>query len=379
MEPSHDTTAPGIHAVSKEERILSVDVLRGFDMFWLIGGTGFALAIAKLLPEPFQSFFVGQMDHADWVGFTFYDLIFPLFVFVTGMSVVFSLGKLLQERGRAVAYRRILRRVVLLYLLGVLYYGAMNHLWSEIRWLGVLQRIALCYGIAAILFCHLSTRALVAVCASILLGYWVLLACIPLPGHSSVSWAVGENWACYLDSLLLPGRKHDGTWDPEGLLSTLPAVCTCLLGVFASQIMLAKNLSSRHKLAAYLAGGALMVVAGFLWGLHFPVIKKVWTSSYVLVAGGYSFMLLGLFYLIVDLWKVRWWITPFIWIGSNALTIYLARNFVDFNAFAERFMGGSLKAAVSEDVAYLLQMTVSLGLSLLVVRFLYRNKIFLRV
>lgn len=379
MNTEHTTIASAIHAVPKEERIVSVDVLRGFDMFWLVGGTGLFLAIGRLFPEPLRGFMLEQLDHAEWIGFTFYDLIFPLFIFVTGMSIVFSLGKLLREQGRAVAYQRILRRFILLYLLGVLYYGAMNHPWSEIRWLGVLQRIALCYLVAAILFCHLNTRGLVAVCAAILVAYWILLAFVPLPGHTGISWDVGQNWACYIDEHVLPGRKHNGTWDPEGLLSTLPAVCTCLLGVFASHVLLAKNVTSKRKLAAFFFGGAAMVVAGFLWGLHFPVIKKIWTSSYVLVAGGYSFILVGIFYLAVDLWKSRWWTLPFIWIGSNALTIYLARNFVDFNEFANRFVGGSLQASVSEDIAYLLQMIVSLGLSLLVVRFLYRNKIFLRV
>ncbi|MBI3192647.1 MAG: DUF5009 domain-containing protein, partial [Pedosphaera parvula] len=330
-------------------------------MFWLVGGTGLALGIVRLMGEPWKTWLLPQLDHAEWIGFTFYDFIFPLFVFVVGMSIEFSLGKLLRERGKAAAYKRIFRRFVLLYLLGVLYYGGLSSPMASIRWLGVLQRIALCYLITGLLFCHLRTRGLAAVGVGILVGYWILSGFVPIPGHTSVSWAEGENWAAWVDHHFLPGSKHEGTWDANGLLGTLPAVSTCLLGLFASQLLLRGDLPPRRKVLLFLAGGVALVVAGYLWGLHFPIIKKIWTSSYVLVSGGYSLMLLGCFYLVLDVWKVRWWTAPFVWIGVNPLTIYLARNFADFNAFADRFVGGSIAAAVSEDVAYFLRVVVSLA------------------
>ena len=375
-----EKTAHGVHAVPVSERIMSVDVLRGFDMFWLVGGAGFALALTRLIGGRVAEFGAWQLEHAEWVGFRFYDLIFPLFVFVVGMSVVFSLGTLLEREGRLAAYRRILRRVVLMLLLGVFYYGGMRNEWSDIRWLGVLQRLALCYGISGLLYCHLRTRGLVIVFALLMIGYWIWLAFIPVPGQSAVSWTYDVHWPAYIDEHFLPGRRYfDNKWDPEGILSTLPAVCTALLGVFAAQLLTARELPAQKKVWLFILGGIAMVAAGELWGLHFPVIKKIWTSSYVLVAGGFSMMLVGIFYQIVDVWKIRWWTAPFVWIGANSLTIYLLRNILDLNELADRFVGGSVAAACSEDVAYFLRMTVSLALSLIIVRFLYKRKIFLRV
>lgn len=369
------------------ERIVSVDVLRGFDMFWLVGGAGLFLAIFKLIGGPADELVKTQLGHVVWKGFRFYDLIFPLFVFVTGMSIVFSLGKLRTE-SPAAAYKRLLRRAILLYLFGLIYYGGMSpHLLGDvsptihdIRWLGVLQRIALCYLFAGILYLHLNLRGLIAVCVGILVGYWALLAFVPLPGHDSVSWETPKDtWPVYLDTLLLPGRKAEGIWDPEGILSTLPAICTCLLGVFAALLLRAPNRSNALKFFAFVALGLALAGLGWAWNPYCPVIKKIWTSSYVCVAGGYSFLLLAFFFLIVDVWKLRFWIKPFLWIGMNPITIYMGRNLLDFNALADRFVGGSLADAVGADVHYLLQMILSLAFSLLLLRFLYHRKIFLRV
>ena len=364
---------------TRTDRVMSVDVLRGFDMFWLVGGMGLALAVIRLAGPTAKAWLLPQTDHAKWVGFTFYDFIFPLFVFVVGMSVVFSLTKLLEQKGRWAAYKRIARRVVLMYLLGVFYYGGMSHVWSEIRWLGVLQRLALCYGISGLLYCHLKLRGLLVVCVALLVGYWALLTFVPVPGATAVSWEKGENWATYIDAHFLPGQKHEGTWDAEGLLSTLPAVSSCLMGVFAAMLLANKSVPDAKKALYFISIGAALAVVGGLWGLQLPIIKMIWTSSYALLAGGLSFALLGVLYLVVDVWKIRAWVAPFIWIGANPLTIYLARNMFDFNKLADRFVGGSIQATLGPDWGYFVRMVVSLGLSLAVVRFLYVKKVFLRV
>ncbi len=361
------------------DRILSVDVLRGFDMFWLAGGTGLALGIVGLCGESVKSVLLPQLDHAKWIGFTFYDFIFPLFVFVVGMSVVFSLGKLLERKGQLAAYKRIVRRAVLMYVLGLIYYGGMGSGWSDIRLMGVLQRLAICYLITGLLFCHLGTRSLVGICAGILVVYWFLLCFVPLPGHNAVSWESNETWTAYVDAHFLPGRKHDGDWDANGILGTISAVSSCLMGVFSAKLLIAKSLSPMKKAAYLVGGGAILTVLGLLLGLQTPIIKMIWTPSYVLLAGGLSVFLLGLFHLIVDVWKIRWWTPPFIWIGANALTIYLARNFMDFNALADRFVGGGLASITGPEVGYLLRVVLSLAFSLAFVRYLYRKGIFLRV
>lgn len=374
-------------------RLVSVDALRGFDMFWLVGGTGFGLGIARLCSPAAREFLQRQFEHSDWAGCTFYDVIYPLFVFIVGMSVVFSLQKYKDERRTFAAYRRMLRRFVLMFALGLLYYGAFREPWPGIRLLGVLQRLALCYLAAGLLFYHCKPRTLIGICAGILVGYWILFTFIPVPGAGRGAFGEGANWARYVDEQFLPGKTHDGTWDNNGLLSTLPAISSCLLGVLAALWIANPSISDKKRVAGLLLGGLLMAALGWTWGFQFPVIKKIWTSSYVLVAGGYSLMFLGAFYLVADVWLpggaegggkghrslVRIGLRPFIWIGANPLTIYLARNIVDFNALADRFVGGSIAAAVGPDVGYLLHTSVSLLLSMLLVWYLYRKGIFLRV
>ena len=379
MKEDPQTPSRSQTASDSSERILSVDVLRGFDMLWLIGGAGVALGVARFCPAPLRNLIETQLEHADWEGFRFYDLIFPLFVFMVGMSIVFSLGKRLEREGLASAYARLIRRSVLLFLMGLFYYGGFSHRWPDIRLLGVLQRLALCYFAGGILFIHLKPKGLIAASIVLLLGYWALLSFVPVPGVGSATFEEGTNLACYVDKIWLLGHKHNGDWDPEGLLSTFPAIVSCVLGVLAAQLLLNKEVSSSRKLQCYLGGGALMVLVGFLWGFQFPVIKKIWTSSYVLVAGGYSFMLLGFFYLVIDVWKIRWWTLPFVWIGANPLTIYMAKNILDFNRLAERFVGGDIQAKAGEDLGYLLGTIFSLALTLSLVRFLYNRKIFLRL
>ena len=360
-------------------RIVSVDVLRGFDMFWITGGAGFFIAIFKLFGGKIEKWLVPQLHHTHWAGFRFYDLIFPLFVFIVGMSVVFSLQKLLATKGKKAAYNRVIRRFILLYLLGIIYYGGMNQGFQHIRLLGVLQRLALTYFFTGILFIHFRLKGLIIAFATLLIGYWAWLSFIPVPGVGHVSFAEGLNWTNWVDQHYLPLRKWDGQWDPEGLLSTLPAIGSCLLGVFASLLLRNKSVEDMKKVYYFIGGGIAAVILGYLWGLQFPVIKKIWTSSYVLVAGGYSFILLGVLYLILDVWKVQKWAIIFVWIGMNPITIYMGRNFLNFNDLAKRFVGGELQTLFGEKVGYLLLTTVSLGLTLVVVRFLFKRKIFLRL
>ena len=366
---------------SADKRILSVDVLRGFDMFWLIGGTGLALAIVKLFGEGVQDLLLPQLDHAEWIGFTFYDLIFPLFEFVMGMSVVFSLKKILHTDGKAAAYRRLLRRFVLLFLLGIIYYGGLSSPWPEIRVLGVLQRLALTYLLTGMLYIHFKLKGMVIISAFILFGYWFLLSFVPVPDTGIISLTLQSNWAQYIDTLLLPGKKNGpgGVWDIVGILGTIPATVSCLLGVFAAMVLQSKKMDDKQRLICMIGGGVAMVVIGYLWGIQMPVIKKIWSPTYVLVAGGYSLLLLGIFYYLIDVKGYKKWTTVFVWIGVNPITIYMARNLIDFGGISKRFVGGDIALMAGEQWAYFLAATISLCLSLIILRFLYNRKIFLKV
>ena len=323
-------------APTKGRRVVSVDALRGFDMFWILGGDSLAQALKKMAAgggvalATVGGFFGDQLEHADWVGFRFYDLIFPLFVFIVGVSLVFSLGNLVEREGKTAAHRRVFRRFALLFALALLYSGGLNNEWPDIRLLGVLNRIALCYLFASLLFLNLRLRGLIIACVSLLAGYWALMTFVPVPGIGAGSFAKGANLANWIDSQYLPGKKWDGTWDPEGLLSTLPAIATCLLGVCAGLLLKDARIDESRKSLWLLGGGLGLAVAGLFWGLQFPVIKKIWTSSYVLVAGGCSAVLLGIFHQIIDVWNHQRWATPFIWIGANAITLYFAESIINF-------------------------------------------------
>ena len=369
---------PSTNVPSAPSRLLSLDALRGFDMFWIVGAEDIVHALSKISQRGPVRFLSNQLQHKAWEGVAFYDLIFPLFVYIVGVSLVFSLSRSLRTAGRAATMRRILKRGILLFLIGILYYGGLSGGVDQVRLMGVLQRIALCYLFASLIFCVAKPRTMVAVCVTLLVGYWMLMTFVPVPGHGAGNFAEGANLANYIDSRYLPFRKWDGDHDPEGLLSTLPAIASCLLGVFSGLLLSNARIPDRKKVLYLVVSGIAGIILGFLWGLQFPVIKKIWTSSYVLVAGGYSCLFMAVFYLVIDVWQVRRWATPFVWIGMNPITIYLAVNIVDFRALAERFAGGPVKGFFG-SYGELLITSLALGMSFLLVRFLYRRKTFLRL
>jgi predicted acyltransferase len=361
-------------------RLASLDALRGFDMLMIMGVDELATAIDRASDAPWSKVLVDQFTHKAWEGFAFYDLIFPLFIFLVGASLVFSLDKALARGGVASAIVRLSRRAVLLFLLGVFYNGGIAEGFENIRWMGVLQRIALSYFFAAIIYlaCRRSGKRVAVVAALILLIYGAVLTFIPAPGRSTPSFEREQNLANYLDQRFLPGRLYEGTWDPEGILSSLPAVANCLIGVLAG-LLLKNPAATPQRKALWLAvAGAALTALGYLWGLQTPVIKRIWTSSYALVAGGYSLLLLSAFYQVVDVWGWRRSVTPFVWVGSNALTLYLVSGIVDLKAVAERLVGGETKAAV-EPWGDVLVIAVALGLIVWLAAFMYRRRVFIRV
>ncbi|HAH07153.1 MAG TPA: DUF5009 domain-containing protein [Elusimicrobia bacterium] len=327
-------------------------------MFWIVGADSVVQALGRA-QGGLAAFFAEQLEHVPFEGFRFYDLVFPLFVFILGVSVVLSLDKILLREGRAAALGRILRRAALLFLLGVFSDGGFAAPPDQNVLCGVLQRLALCYLFTSLLYCWLKPRALLGAFFALLLGYWALLCFVPIPGIG-VSLTPEANWPKFIDELLPPYHLEDA----EGWLSTLPAVASCLLGVFAALLLKDSAIAEEKKACGFVAGGVLLAALGCAWGLQFPVVKRLWTSSYVLVAGGWSFALLGVFYYIIDIKKRQAWAQPFVWIGVNPLTIYLAWDLVDFRGLAERLAGGPL---------------IALALCLLSAWFLYRKQVFLRL
>ncbi|MCP5520020.1 MAG: DUF1624 domain-containing protein [Verrucomicrobiales bacterium] len=378
-----DDTTPSVEPAAKSGlRLMSLDALRGFDMLWIMGGDSIGHALSQMEPKGVVGVLGTQLNHVDWQGFRFYDLIFPMFVFIVGVSLVFSLTKLQEREGRTAAVGRVIRRTVILYLLGIFYYHGWENGWESIRLLGVLQRIALCYGAASLLFLFFKPRGLVIWCVGLLLGYWALMALVPVPGVGAGHFEEGKNLANWIDAHYLPWRKWDGDHDPEGLLSTLPAICTCLLGVFAG-LLLQDPKGTPGRKAAWLAGAGLAGVAlGALWGLQFPIIKKLWTSSYVLVAGGCSAMFLATFYWIIDVRGWKLWAQPFVWIGLNPITIYMLGNLLKFDDIAARVLGGPVEEWFNHQATGLGEVVLSVAGILLAISlcwWLDRRKIYVRV
>lgn len=389
-------------------------------MLWILGADALVPAICALSDSRPARILAGQFEHKSWAGFGFYDLIFPLFVFIVGVSLVFSLTSLRERADRATAVKRVLRRAALLIVLGIFYNGGFSHPWPDVRVAGVLQRIALAYAAAGLLFCFCKPRMLAAITVLLLVGYWGVMTFVPIRDFSLERQAVLARWpapashphalpdralvesafhatearvtgrfepglnvADHVDFKILPGRGYDGFYDPEGVLSTIPAIATCLLGVFAGLMLQRQDRNDATKLKALVIGGLLCLLAGWLWNLQFPVIKKIWTSSFVLVAGGWSFLLLALFYYVIDVRERRSWCRPFVWVGMNPITLYLVTAVLSFHAMATRLVGGSVEGWINAHLVrgggdILIEVT-QLLLILLLARFLYQRKIFLRV
>ncbi len=429
-------------AVAETSRLTSLDALRGFDMFWILGADSFVYALGELGKNPATKFLADQLDHAEWAGFRFYDLIFPLFVFIMGVSTVFSLTKIIEREGKTAAVKRVLIRGVLLFAVALIYSGGFTNPWPDMRLMGVLNRISLCYTVGGLLFIFCNVRGLIAAAAALLLGYWALMANLSIrdihlakdalaaqaetagdaklaakfrdadnPSARNPSatkdqslWQAtekmyfattnrvvgkyepGYNVANHFDFEHLPARKYDLFYDPEGFVSTLPAIVTGLLGIFTGLFLGRKNLPAMKKVFILFGAGAASATLGWIWGMEFPVIKKIWTSSYVLVAGGYSAMLLAAFYWIVDIKKWQRWCQPFIWIGMNPIALYLTSNFLGglgFEKLARRLTGGPVKSFFDAHVCVgfgeLVSSLVGVLLFVWFARFLYQRKIFLRL
>jgi len=406
-------------------RLMSIDALRGFDMFWIIGADALVYALHRManggqnpvgdeMPSTFTGILAYELEHAKWAGFHFYDLIFPLFVFIVGVSLVFSLTKQIEKGGRRDAMKRIFQRSVLMFIVALLYSGGFTNPWPDMRLMGVLNRIALCYLFAGLIFCFCKPRLMVAICVSLLVGYWAMMTFVPIREvplekgkleelaaqrgvkmdaeklfYSTTKTVTGHfehgyNLANHLDFQYLPGRKYDTYFDPEGYLSTLPSIATCLLGVFAGLLLRNGKWSDHQKVIYLIMGGLIVLNLGWIWSVQFPVVKKIWTSSFVLVAGGYSAILLGIFYLVVDIWKYQKWCQPFVWMGMNSITIYLASNIIGgFRKLATRFVGGDVKdffdGHLLKGSGDLIVAVFGLLLAFWFVHFLYRRKIFLRL
>ncbi|MCL4514026.1 MAG: DUF5009 domain-containing protein [Firmicutes bacterium] len=367
-------------------RLTSLDALRGFAMFWIIGARDIANGLIGL-GIPRAGALADQLTHSEWNGFHFYDLIFPMFIYVVGASLVFGIRRR-QERAedRRAILRQVLKRTILLFLLGIFYNGGVSQpdLVSNLRVMGVLQRIALVYFFASVLVLTTSIRTQAASAVGLLVAYWLVMRLVPVPGFGAGVWTPEGNLVKYIDMHLLPGQLYWDTWDPEGILSTAPAIATGLLGVLTGHWLradkgprgetLTKGTRASYLFLAGVAGASL----GLLAGLVFPINKSLWTSSFVLLTGGLSAALLAVFYWLIEVRGRGRWAFPLVVIGLNSIAIYLGVNVIPFDEITRRLVGGDISAMFGPGRAFF-EAIFQFLIEWLALLWMFRRKIFIRL
>jgi predicted acyltransferase len=358
-------------------RLRSLDALRGFDMLWIAGGGAMLQAWADSNEWAWLDWARSQTEHVEWNGFTFWDLIFPLFLFLAGVSMPMSFAR---RRAEGASERELaghaLRRGLTLVLLGLVYNGLLRFDFATLRCAGVLARIGLAWMFAAWIVLATSTvRARVAWVLGILLGYWAALTLLPVPGYGTANLEPGTNLVDWFDQRFLPGRLYREVRDPEGLLATVPAIATALCGALTGEWLRRADLAPARRVSGLALAALACLAVGALWALAFPLNKNLWTSSFVLWCAGWSLLLVTLFHLVFDI--ARWERGAFVLevIGANAITIYVLQSFVDFDALAKLLLAarGALKLHPA------LVAGGGLALKWLVLYVLWRARIFLRV
>jgi predicted acyltransferase len=370
-------TAPKPQAeVPTSERLISIDALRGFDMFWIMGGGPFVMALCKLFANPLPRWLDRQFDHVPWEGFVAWDLIMPLFLFIVGVAMPFSIGKRIEfGQRRAQIYGKVAYRVVLLWILGMVAQGHLLDFDSHNLqfYSNTLQAIAAGYLASSIALVELKVRGQAVLTFALLVIYWLLLAFVPVPGYGAAILTPDINLAMWVDKLLL-GRFQDGTtytW----ILTSLGFGATVLMGVLAGHL-LRTSLPAPRKAQWLAVSGMACLLGGWLWSFAIPLIKHVWTSSMILWSGGWCLLLLALFYWVIDVKGYRRWSFFFVVIGMNAIVAYMS-DLLPWPQISAIFFGGLAKHLGS--FGNVLLTLGALGILWLILHYMYRHRTFIRI
>jgi len=364
---------------SKPQRLLSLDTLRGFDMLWIIGGNHLFYALGEVSGWGWAEWVSRQLDHVEWEGFHAFDLVFPLFMFISGVAIPFSLmNKVTKGVPKKTLMAKVLKRVVILFLFGLIYNNALSFDFANLRVASVLGQIGCAYLLATLIVLNTSSfKARLIWFFGILIGYAGLQYLIPVPGFGAGHFTPEGSINGWIDQLLLPGRLYGGTFDPEGLLCIVSAAAITLLGSMAGEVLRAKEQTPYGKTLILGLAGVGMILLGILLGQWYPIIKSLWTSTFNLLTGGISLLLLALFYLVIDVWGYHKWTFFFRVIGLNSITIYLAVRIVKFKATSDFFLGGI--AALTGSFEPVVLFAGMIALEWLLLYFLYKKEIFLKV
>ncbi len=365
------------------KRLESLDALRGFDMIFIMGGASLIAAIAALFPDSQAWGLVSeQMEHASWEGLRHHDTIFPLFLFIAGVTWPFSLQNQLDKGKSQCDIRlKVVRRGLMLVLLGLLYNGLLYFDFANLRFCSVLSRIGLGWMFGALIYMAVKNNKIrIAIVAAILVGYWLVMAFIPAPDApvGTDIFSKEGSIACWLDKVILGAHSFRPEYDPEGLFSTIPAIGTALLGMLSGEWVRKENVSGNKKALGMFVAGVAMAVIGWLWNFVFPINKALWSSSFVCAVAGYSLIMFSIFYYIIDVRGWRKWAKFFVVIGLNSITIYMAQRFNLLDGIQHKVFDGCINLA-PENLQRVVEEISWIATCWLFLYILYRKRIFLKV
>jgi predicted acyltransferase len=376
-----EVAGPPPAAVARTGRVVAIDALRGFDMFFIIGGEAFLMAIPVLFGQAVPAWLTHQMEHSPWIGFTAEDIIMPLFLFIVGVVMPFSFAKRLEQgQSKTRLHVKVIIRTLILFVLGMAAQG--NLLDFQFGpdgnlqiFCNTLQAIAAGYLVSAVLILNVSLIWQILATAASLLSFWAVLAFVPVPGHAAGTLDPDCNIALYIEQAIF-GRFFDPTIHYTWVLSSLGFIGTTMLGVFAGQIL-------RGGLHKFLKFFWLLVLCGacfgggWLWSLQLPIIKHLWTPSMVLWSAGWCCLLLATFYLITDVIGFRWWAFPFVVIGANSIFVYMVTRLINFRCISDPFVAGL--ARHMGDFCDPFRDVAALAVIWLILLYMYRKKTFIRI
>ncbi|MCU0357938.1 MAG: heparan-alpha-glucosaminide N-acetyltransferase domain-containing protein [Cyclobacteriaceae bacterium] len=360
-------------------RLISLDALRGFTIAGMV-----------IVNDPGSwSHVYAPLLHAEWNGITPTDYIFPTFLFIVGVSIALAYDKRVKaNEPKSDMLKKMLWRGVKIYLLGLFLWLWPEFDFSGIRWAGVLQRISVVFVACGLLFLYTDWKQQLKLAVGILVGYWIVMAYVPVPGIGFPDLSVPEkNWANYLDTLLLPGVMWQKTWDPEGLLSTLPSIATGIFGMLIGRIILDEN-DAYKKLTWLFFWGVAMLTIGGVWDWFFPINKNLWTSSYTVYMAGLTTLGLGAMILIVDMLGYHKWTSLGRIYGANAITAYVLAGMLTVVFYGMEIGGKSLNnhwmdslsgAGASLKFASFTYAVLYMLIVFIPVWVLYKKKIFIKV
>jgi predicted acyltransferase len=351
--------------MEKPSRLVSLDAFRGATM---------ALMVLVNNPGNGRTTYA-PLEHADWNGWTPTDVVFPSFLWIVGVAITLS---------RPRSFATAARRAAIIFVLGLLVYAYPGLSFSTQRIMGVLQRIAICYFIANAIYVTTKVRGQIIWIVSLLASYWLLMTLVPVPGYGPGRLDVEGNFAHYIDSIVLGAHNYrqTKTWDPEGIVSTLPAIATALLGIMAGHILkLPRSLSERTTWM--FVTGNLLLAAGLICNVWMPINKKLWTPSFTLFMAGLDFVILAMFVWLIDGRGHERMVKPLVIMGMNAITVYLASEFLD-EALGASGLHHWIYGHIFEPIASPFNASLLYGIAYVLLMYLiayamYRRKWFVRV